>query len=121
VSLADTTAGAVEIIDLSSGQVEVRGALTFATAKNARAAGRRLIEVSGNSPFEMDCSGVTESDSAGLAVLLDWLALAKRHGRQITFKALPAPIRAVAELCNVAIFLESTTYEKLDTASVRPI
>jgi phospholipid transport system transporter-binding protein len=116
--LADTSAGAVEIVDLRSGQVEVRGALTFATAKNARAAGRRLIEVSGNAPLEMDCSGVTESDSAGLAVLLDWLALAKRHGRQLTFKALPAPIRAVAELSDVTKFLESKTYENPDSASV---
>jgi phospholipid transport system transporter-binding protein len=118
VSLADTSAGAVEIVDLRSGQVEVRGALTFATAKHARAAGRRLIEVGGNSPLEMDCSGVTESDSAGLAVLLDWLALAKRHGRRITFKALPAPIRAVAELSSVTKFLESTSYDDPGAAPV---
>jgi phospholipid transport system transporter-binding protein len=93
--------GAVEIVDLRSGQVEVRGALTFATAKNARAAGRRVIEISGDGALQMDFSGVSESDSAGLAVLLDWLALAKRHGRSLTFKALPAPIEAVARLSNV--------------------
>lgn len=91
----------MEILDLRTGQVEVRGALTFATARNARAAGRRLIEMSGDSALEMDCGGVTESDSAGLAVLLDWLALAKRYGRRLSFKALPAPIRAVAQLSNV--------------------
>ena len=95
----------MEIVDLRTGQVEVRGALTFATAKNARAAGRRLIEMSGGSPLEMDCSQVTESDSAGLAVLLDWLALAKRYGRTIRFKALPAPILAVAQLSNVDTLL----------------
>ena len=103
--MPEANPGAVEIVDLHTGQVEVRGALTFATAKNARAAGRRLIEMSGDSPLEMDCSKVTESDSAGLAVLLDWLALAKRYGRSIRFKALPAPIRAVAQLCNVDTLL----------------
>jgi phospholipid transport system transporter-binding protein len=99
--LAAVSPGAVEIVELRSGQAEVRGALTFATARNARAAGRRVIEMSGDCALEMDCSGVTESDSAGLAVLLDWLALAKRHGRRLSFKALPAPIAAVARLSNV--------------------
>lgn len=97
--------GAVEIVDLRSGEVEVRGPLTFATAKNARAAGRRLIEASGDSTLDISCAGVTEADSAGLAVLLDWLALAKRHGRPIRFKSLPAPIRAVAQLSNVDVIL----------------
>ena len=95
----------MQIVDLHSGKVEVRGALTFATARRARAAGRRVIETSGDSPLEMDCSGVTESDSAGLAVLLDWLALAKRRGRIIRLTALPAPIQAVARLSNVEMLL----------------
>jgi phospholipid transport system transporter-binding protein len=91
----------VQIVDLATGKVQVRGALTFATAKSARAACLRVIEIGGDSELEMDCSGVTASDSAGLAVLLDWLALAKRHGRSLRFKDLPAPIRAVARLSNV--------------------
>ena len=114
--LPEATPGALEIIDLRTGQVQVRGPLTFATAKSARAAGRRLIEMSGDSALEMDCSGVTESDSAGLAVLLDWLALAKRHGRGIRFKALPAPIRAVAQLSNVDTFLNQGLTPKAVTA-----
>lgn len=103
--LPEATQRAVEIVDVRTGQVEVRGALTFATATNARAAGRRRIEMSGDSALEMDCSKVTEADSAGLAVLLDWLALAKRQGRSIRFKALPAPIHAVAQLSNVDTIL----------------
>jgi phospholipid transport system transporter-binding protein len=108
--------GALELVDLRTGQVEVRGALTFVTAKNARAAGRRLIEMSGDGALEMDCSGVTESDSAGLAVLLDWLALAKRHGRRIRYKALPAPIRAVAHLSDVEALLDQGLTAKPATA-----
>jgi phospholipid transport system transporter-binding protein len=104
MALPEATPSAVEIIDLGTGEVQVRGPLTFATAKRARAAGRQLIELSADA-LEMDCSGVTESDSAGLAVLLDWLALAKRYGRGIRFKALPAAITAVAQLSNVDTFL----------------
>ena len=116
MTLPEATPGAVEIIDLGTGQVQVRGPLTFATAKRARAAGRRLIELSGDSALEMDCSGVSGSDSAGLAVLLDWLALAKRYGRGIRFKALPAPIRAVAQLSNVDAFLNQGITPKAATA-----
>jgi hypothetical protein len=45
------------------------------------------------------------SDSAGLAVLLDWLALAKRQGRAVRFMNLPAPIRAVAHISEVESLL----------------
>lgn len=92
---------ALELIDSEPGEIKLRGALTFATAKNARAAGARLIEASADAALEVDLSAVSESDSAGLAVLLDWLAIAKRHGRSLRFKALPGPIRAVAGLSNV--------------------
>jgi phospholipid transport system transporter-binding protein len=53
----------------------------------------------------VDCSAVTASDSAGLAVLLDWLALAKRQGRTVRFMNLPAPIRAVAHISEVEALL----------------
>jgi phospholipid transport system transporter-binding protein len=117
MALPEATPGAVEIISLRAGQVEVRGPLTFATAKSARAAGRRLIEMSGDSALQMDCSGVTESDSAGLAVLLDWLVLAKRHGGVVRFSALPAPIWAVAQLSNV----DSLLTQGLTPKSANPL
>jgi phospholipid transport system transporter-binding protein len=92
---------AVEVVDLGSGNVQVRGALTFATARRVRAAALRLLAVSGGPPLAVDCAAVTASDSAGLAVLLDWLALAKHRSRSIRFMNLPAPIRAVAHISEV--------------------
>jgi phospholipid transport system transporter-binding protein len=94
----------VEVVDLGSGRVQVRGALTFATARRARTAGAQLLAGSGG-PLEVNCGAVTASDSAGLAVLLDWLALAQRQGRAIHFTDLPAPIRAVAHISDVESFL----------------
>jgi phospholipid transport system transporter-binding protein len=96
---------AVDVVDLGSGKVEVRGALTFATARSARAAASRLLAVSGGPALTVDCGAVTASDSAGLAVLLDWLALAKRQGRAMHFTNLPAPIRAVAHISEVEALL----------------
>ena len=96
---------AVDVVDLGSGKVEVRGALTFGTARNARAAASRLLAVPGGPALAVDCSAVTASDSAGLAVLLDCLALAKRQGRTVRFMNLPAPIRAVAHISEVEALL----------------
>jgi phospholipid transport system transporter-binding protein len=91
----------VEVVDLGSGNIQVRGALTFATARRVRAAALRLLAVNAGSPLAVDCAAVTTSDSAGLAVLLDWLALAKHRSRSIRFINLPAPIRAVAHISEV--------------------
>lgn len=96
---------AVDVVDLGSGNVEVRGALTFATARRARAAASKLVAVHGGPALAVNCAAVTASDSAGLAVLLDWLALAKRHGRAVRFMNLPAPIRAVAHISEVESLL----------------
>ena len=57
----------MEVADLGSGRIQVRGALTFATARLARAVGSRLLHKGAGPALEIDCSGVTLSDSAGLA------------------------------------------------------
>jgi len=95
----------VEVVDLGSGNVQVRGALTFATARRVRAAAIRLLAASGGASLAVDCAGVTASDSAGLAVLLDWLALSKHQSRGIRFLNLPAPLRAVAHISEVEALL----------------
>jgi phospholipid transport system transporter-binding protein len=96
---------AVDVVDLGSGKIDVRGALTFATARRARVAALKLLAVAGGPALTVDCTAVSASDSAGLAVLIDWLALAKRHGRGLHFINLPAPIRAVAHISEVESLL----------------
>jgi phospholipid transport system transporter-binding protein len=49
----------------------------------------------------MDLSGVGAADSAGLAVLLYWLAWARRNTRALTFKSVPASIEALARISEV--------------------
>jgi phospholipid transport system transporter-binding protein len=95
----------VDVVDLGSGRIQIRGALIFATARRARAAGAKLLLERGGPTLEVDCSAVSASDSAGLAVLLDWMALANRQGRAVHFTNLPAPIRAVAHISDVESIL----------------
>ena len=67
-------AAALQLARAADGTIAVHGPLTFATARRALALGRELLGASAAHAVEIDCSGVTAGDSAGLAVLLDWLA-----------------------------------------------
>lgn len=76
------------------------GSLTFGTARNARALGLRLLKgLQGD--VVVDCAGVTRGDSAGLAVLLDWLGAARAGGQGLRYEGLPRQIIAIAEISEV--------------------
>ena len=88
----------VEISEAGPGRTTLRGALTFETACRAHEAGQRCIEAATTPELEMDCTDVAESDSAGLVVLLDWLAIARMNQRAIRFTHVPDSLIAVAAI-----------------------
>jgi phospholipid transport system transporter-binding protein len=96
---------AIEIVEAAPGRIDVSGELTFATARRARELGLRLFAGSGGD-FEVNCAGVGSADSAGLAVLLDWLANARRSGWGVRYTGLPAEVRAVARITEVEALLD---------------
>jgi phospholipid transport system transporter-binding protein len=79
----------------------VSGALTFATARSALARGIESFTSSSPGPLEVDFSGVGASDSAGLAVLIEWLAWARRSGRELRYSRVPEAIWAIARISEV--------------------
>ena len=83
------------------GQLRVGGALTFRTATRAAREGERHLASSSAPELTIDCAGVQDADSAGLAVLLEWVAIARRHGRRLHFIHLPPAIVAVAAISEV--------------------
>jgi phospholipid transport system transporter-binding protein len=97
---------AFEIVVTSPGRFAERGALTFANAKRARGEGLHALRTSTARDLEVDCSGITHSDSAGLAVLLDWMAVMKREGRPLCFAGLPSGLLAVARISGVEEMLQ---------------
>lgn len=97
----------IEITEIAPGRISVRGALTFETARRACELGVKLFKRAKKAPnIEIDCGGVTEADSAGLAVLLEWLKWALTHERPMSFENLPDAIRAVARISDVEPLLE---------------
>jgi phospholipid transport system transporter-binding protein len=82
------------------------GALTFERARRAREASLEILRGSqSRDALEVDCAGVDESDSAGLAMLLDLLANAKKEGRAVQFSNLPTGILASAKISDVESML----------------
>jgi phospholipid transport system transporter-binding protein len=55
----------------------------------------------GPGPIELDLSLVREANSAGLALLLEWLDLARGKKLELQLYNLPAPLARLAALANL--------------------
>jgi len=91
----------VTISEPTSGRMLVSGELTFATAREARELGVLVLEKSAADRIVVDCTAVTRADSAGLAVLLDWLAWGRRRSRSVSLINLPSTLIAIARISEV--------------------
>ena len=87
------------------GGVRVEGALTFGSVPALAAAPvpwlRRGEQTS------VDLAGVTRIDSAGLALLLDWLAAASDGGGGLRLHGAPEQMLAIARASGLATLFES--------------
>jgi phospholipid transport system transporter-binding protein len=72
--------------------------MTFATAAALHSAGLAAFAGTGDPALELDCGGVSSADSAGLAVLVDWLGWARRSGRTLRLHALPPKLLDLARI-----------------------
>lgn len=99
-------AASFEIVTTAPGRFAARGALTFANARSACGEGLHALRTSSARDLEIDCAAVEHSDSAGLAVLLDWMAVMKREGRPLRFAHLPPGLLAVARISGVEAMLQ---------------
>ena len=87
------------ITESSPGHLEARGAMSYESAAQALRAGLALIPQGGE--CTIDLSQVTEADSAGLAVLVEWLATARVRKTSIRYQGIPAQILAVARISDL--------------------
>ena len=89
------------LVAAADGHFAARGPLTFDTARRARELGVRAVARCAGSALEVACGGVTACDSAGLAVLIDWLGAARRAGRTLRYTQLPQGLLALARISEV--------------------
>ena len=95
------------ITEGDAGRIAVTGELTFGTARDARTLGILVLEGSRAERIVIDCQGVSRADSAGLAVLLDWLAWGRKRTRPVSLENLPESLLAIARISEVDTLLKA--------------
>ena len=84
---------------LDGDRSRVSGWLHFTTVRALLAAG--VAAINNGKAAAIDLAGVTGSDSAGLALLIEWLSVAKSAGRALRFENIPSQLQQLARLSEV--------------------
>ena len=88
-----------KIESLGQGLFSVGGVLDATTVTAILKRSRALFADS--AVISLDLAGVTEGDSAGLALLIEWLRLAQQKRQKISFVNVPQQIEALARISEV--------------------
>jgi phospholipid transport system transporter-binding protein len=88
-----------ELKDLDDGRFALSGDMNFETAERILKASEDLFEE--HTQIQIDLAGVADTDSAGLALLLEWITWANHTVREIRFENIPERILAIARTTEV--------------------
>lgn len=91
---AAAPASAARVERAADGRAAVVGPMTFATVEGLYRQAARLAPAAG--AVHLDLSGVTHTDSAGLALIVEWMACAEREGASLKLAAVPEQMQAIA-------------------------
>ena len=88
-----------ELIDNGPGNWLLQGELGFDSVSAVlQHAGANML-VSGR--LEVDLNGVSRADSAGLALLVEWLRESEKAGNEIAFINVPQQLLSIARVCGL--------------------
>jgi ABC-type transporter Mla MlaB component len=89
------------------GRFRCIGALTVTAVAPLRESGLQQFAAE-NGQLQLDLEAVSAVDSAGLALLIDWLAWCARHDRTLSFRNLPAAMQSLADISEVRELLQTS-------------
>jgi phospholipid transport system transporter-binding protein len=89
------------------GRASVSGPLTFASVGNLAKSAAGLLSSQTEQRLEVDLAGVTGVDSAGLALLIGWLADARAAGISLSYRGVPDRLLAIARISDIDGLLTS--------------
>ena len=84
---------------VASGRLRAGGELGFATAAEALEAGAAHLARADDEVI--DLGGVTAGDSAGVAVLVEWIATATARGVSLRYENVPQQMLAIARISDL--------------------
>lgn len=88
-------AGVTSINSAEEGVVKVSGELTFATVTRLLEQSRPLLQQA-KGWLVVELAGVGRVDSAGLALLIQWMRMAQEQGVDILFRHVPPQLLEIA-------------------------
>ncbi len=91
--------GAAQLEQQGPGRWRVSGELSFATVPELARAGMQML--AGTDPVEVDLGGVRRSDSAGVALLVEWLRQARQRGVELRYSHLPEQMRNIIRVAGL--------------------
>lgn len=80
--------------------LRLEGELSFTTVPALVRSGAEFLARCG-AEVVVDLSGVRRADSAGLALLVEWMRHARRLDKAIRFRAMPAQMQAMARVSDL--------------------
>ena len=87
------------LVDNGAGSWLLQGELDFESVPALlRHAGARML---GKERLEVDLKAVTRADSAGLALLVEWLRESETAGNEIVFINVPPQLLSIARVCGL--------------------
>jgi len=95
-----TTAPAKAFVEVSAGVYRIEAPLTFATVAALHADGIRIIDAA-SGEVTLDLQAVPKVDSAGLALLIEWLGEARAKSRSLKYSQPPEALLSLARLSDV--------------------
>ena len=103
---------AVGEVMLESGRLRISGEMGFASVLGLLAQTRELFS-QGHGALEIDLAEVERVDSSGLALMIEWMRMARQQGRELQFIHLPEQLYAIARASDLDGILPVADAEKV--------
>jgi phospholipid transport system transporter-binding protein len=104
----------LDIREVEAGRYVVEGDLTFA-AIDKKTLSASFQSIRGSDKICIDMSGVGTTDSAGLALMIEWIRHAKEHNTRLIFKHIPDQLVTLAKLSGFEDKIHLSEHNTLET------
>ncbi len=90
---------AVTLTSSTEGRWRIDGEIDFTTVMRLRQLGDKEIGNASHGQLYVDLSSVTNSNSAGIALMFAWQRKANLLGKKISFENIPPSLLRIAKVC----------------------
>jgi phospholipid transport system transporter-binding protein len=93
-------------LQVNDGALVVSGVIDLSTVTEILADGRAAINAVSDGSLTLDLSAVTRTDSAGLALVVDWVRVARQRGLDLKIVGASSQLSAIAQVSGLDDLLQ---------------